>query len=205
MSMYEQIVNAWKRRDEIPELKKVWRERLLKWRGEPATLRLERPTRLDRARALGYVPKPGVFVVRQRVGAGPHKRPDWSGGRKSKNMRRTKILQKNYRAIAEERAARMFKNCEVINSYFVAKDGHDYWFEVILVDRTSPAVLSDKRLSWLANPANRGRAFRGLTSAGKVYRGLRWKGKGSEKARPSRRANASRKLKENNKQRVKEK
>ncbi len=35
----------------------------------------------------------------------------------------------------------------------------------------------------------KGRAFRGLTSAGRKSRGLRRKGKGAEKVRPSLRAN----------------
>ena len=46
--------------------------------------------------------------------------------------------------------------------------------------------MNDKGLMNLAN--QRGRVYRGLTSAGRKSRGLRGKGKGFEKMRPSRRA-----------------
>ncbi|HYA57939.1 MAG TPA: hypothetical protein VEH57_05710, partial [Thermoplasmata archaeon] len=38
-------------------------------------------------------------------------------------------------------------------------------------------------------PAQRGRVYRGLTSAGTEGRGLRWSGKGAERFRPSRARN----------------
>ncbi|KKT75754.1 MAG: 50S ribosomal protein L15e, partial [Candidatus Peregrinibacteria bacterium GW2011_GWA2_44_7] len=41
-------------------------------RKEPVTLVLEHPTRLDRARSLGYKAKQGCIVARQRVGRGGH-------------------------------------------------------------------------------------------------------------------------------------
>jgi len=78
-------------------------------------------------------------------------------------------------------------NLEVLNSYWVGEDGRYKWFEVILVDRSHPAILSDPQLSQIAK--QRGRVYRGLTSAGRRARGLRRKGKGAEKIRPSLRAN----------------
>lgn len=161
---------------------------LVDWRRDPVTKRLEHPSFLDRARAVGYRAKPGVFVVRQRVSRGSHKRPDWSGGRHSHNMGSRLNLRKNYRLIAEERAQKAFVNCEVLNSYYASEDGKNYWFEVIMVDKAHPSVMNDHRTSFLAFPQNRGRVYRGLTSAGRKVRGLRHKGKGAEKARPSRRA-----------------
>ena len=152
-------------------------------------MRLEHPTRLDRARSLGYKAKQGIFVVRQRVAAGGHKRPDFAGGRHSKNFRRTMILAKNYRLIAEERANKQFPNCEVLNSYPVANDSKHYWYEVILVDRAHPSVRADNRTAWITNPTHRGRVYRGKTSAGRKIRGLRYKGTGAENLRPSKDAN----------------
>ncbi|MEM4246826.1 MAG: 50S ribosomal protein L15e, partial [Candidatus Woesearchaeota archaeon] len=64
-----------------------------------------------------------------------------------------------------------------------------YWYEVILADRGSPAVVKDSRISWIAKPSQRGRVFRGKTSAGRKIRGLRHKGKGAENLRPSKDAN----------------
>jgi large subunit ribosomal protein L15e len=186
MGVYKYLVQNW-RKDGMPaDLK---RERLIAWRREPATNRLEHPTRLDRAKALGYRAKLGVFVVRQRVSRGGHQRPDWSGGRHSHNMGVRLNLRKNYQLIAEERASVVYPNCEVLNSYYVTEDGKHYWFEVILADRAHPSVLADKRT---AAATQKGRVHRGLTSAGKRTRGLLHKGLGSEKARPSRRAHSRR-------------
>jgi len=184
---YQYLRKLWK--SPKASLGQAWKENLMKWRREPATIRIANPTRLDRARSAGYKAKQGIFVVRQKVMRGSHKRPDWSGGRKTKKSRETKILQKNYQAIAEERAAKAFSNCEALNSYFVGKDGKNYWFEVILVDRSHPAIAADKSLKWISTSAHKARASRGLTSAGRRYRGLMWKGKGTEKLRPSRRSN----------------
>lgn len=170
----------------------VTRERLLQIRREPATLRISRPTKLHRARALGYKAKQGMLVVRQRVDRGGHFRTRPVKGRRSRNQGKRINLRKNYQLIAEERAGKKYTNCEVLNSYYLTKDGKHYWFEVILVDRASPDTKADKRIAWVASPKQRGRANRGLTSAGRKMRGLRKKGKGAEKARPSRRANSRR-------------
>ncbi|RMF55838.1 50S ribosomal protein L15e [Candidatus Woesearchaeota archaeon] len=184
MGMYKYVGDIWKKPKQ--NLGSVWRERLIEWRKQPATVRLSRPTRIDRARALGYKAKQGIFVVRQRVVRGGRQRPQFKSGRRSKHMRRKQVIAKNYRQICEERACRKYKNCEVLNSYFVAKDGKYIWYEVILVDRTHPAIKADKNLSWITN--KKGRAFRGLTSAGRKSRGLHNKGLGAEKMRPSHRA-----------------
>lgn len=95
--------------------------------------------------------------------------------------------RKSIRRIAEERAAKRYPNMEVLNSYFVGKDGMHHYYEVILVDRSHPAVQNDGNINWICD--ERGRVFRGKTSAGKKGRGMHHKGKGAEKARPSRRAN----------------
>jgi large subunit ribosomal protein L15e len=164
----------------------VQRERLLAMRKEDATVRLEHPTRIDRARALGFKAKPGILVVRQRVRRGGHVRPDIKGGRRPSRFHQTKNLHKNYQQIAEERANDAFHNCEVLGSYPVGQDGYSFWYEVIMVDRAHPQVLADKQLIGIA--AQTGRAYRGVTSAGRKGRGLRKKGIGSEKTRPSRKA-----------------
>jgi large subunit ribosomal protein L15e len=115
-------------------------------------------------------------------------REQLKSGRRPKTQRRKKIVNKNYQTIAEERANKRFKNCEVLNSYYVAQDGKHAWFEVILIDPHHPGIRSDPALKWVAENQHRGRVFRGLTSAGRKARGLRNKGKGAEKIRPSLRA-----------------
>lgn len=166
-------------------------ERLILWRKQPVSVRVDRPTRLDRARTLGYKPKSGVVVIRQRVDRGGRKRPDIKKGRRSRHAGQTKTLDKSYQLVAEERAAKKRPNMEVLNSYFAGKDGLHYWYEVILADRNKPEIMADRNLRQVAE--NTGRASRGLTSTGKKSRGLRKKGKGAEKVRPSRTAKVKRK------------
>jgi len=186
-SVYAFIREAWKNPWEGYVGRLMW-ERLQKWRREPSILRISRPTRLDRARALGYKAKKGVVVVRVRVRRGGRRASRPNKGRKTRNLMVNRLTpKKSLQRIAEERAARKYPNMEVLNSYWVGEDGKYKWFEVILIDRSHPSILSDTQLSGIAR--QRGRAFRGLTSAGRKGRGLRRKGRGAEKSRPSLRAN----------------
>ena len=93
----------------------------------------------------------------------------------------------NYKWIAEQRVARKYKNLEVLNSYQIGKDGIHYFYEVICVDPSKPEIKSDKTINWIGRGANKKRAMRGLTSAGKKSRGLRSKHP-ANKSRPSVRA-----------------
>lgn len=186
MGMYQYIQEAWKSQGK--ELESLWHQRIIQWRQEPTTIRLEKPTRLDRARSLGYKAKPGFIILRQRVNRGGRQRPQIRHPRRPKAMSRRKDLSMNYQTVAEQRAAKKYPNCEVLNSYYVAEDGLYYWYEVILVDRANPSIIVDKHINWIANNKQSGRVFRGLTSAGKRGRGLLNKGKGAEKIRPSLRA-----------------
>jgi large subunit ribosomal protein L15e len=186
MSLYKQVRNLWKKpKKNMPEL---WRERLISWRREPTTVKLERPTRIDRARSLGYKAKQGVIVVRQRVLRGGHTRPQIKKGRRPKRYGTRLSLSKNYKQIAEERAQKKFVNLVVLNSYYVAEDGMHYWYEIIFIDPDHPVIKSDKNLNWTSAKKHQSRVYHGKTSSGKRSRGLRNKGKGAEKARPSKRA-----------------
>lgn len=171
---------------------KLLRQRLIGWRKEPAILRIEHPTKLHRARSVGYRAKQGILIVRVRVPRGGRMREQRKSGRVPKKQRRKKIVNLSYQTIAEARVNDKFPNCEVLNSYFAAQDGLYYWFEVILVDKHHPAIKTDPQLSWIAEPQHTGRVYRGLTSSARKSRGLRRKGKGAEKVRPSLRANKSR-------------
>ena len=116
MGLYKYVREAWKQpKANMPEL---WHERLVQWRKDPSTLRIDRPTRIDRARSLGYKAKQGYIVVRQRVLKGGHKRARIKKGRRSKRYHQTKNLDLSYQTIAERRADMKFPNCEVLNSYF---------------------------------------------------------------------------------------
>ncbi len=174
-------------------LSEAWRKgnfdiknRLPLLRKEPSIVLLKKPTRIDKARRLGYKAKEGIYIARVRVKRGGHKRPRPKSGRKPSKLTIRKTLKMNYRWIAEQKAARK-TGLEVLNSYYLVKDGKYYWFEVILVDTNSPQIKSDKELKWITSNKHKGRAFRGLTSAAKKSRGLR-KGKRAHKVRPSVRA-----------------
>ncbi|MGD0257349.1 MAG: 50S ribosomal protein L15e [Thermoplasmata archaeon] len=165
-------------------------ERLLTWRRENTVTRLERPTRLDRARAIGFRAKGGFVVVRVRVRRGGQRKRAIIAGRRPKHKGINKMtLSKSLRWIAEERAQKHYPNLEVLNSYWVGEDGKQKFFEIILVDPAAPEIRADTKLAWITAPNQKGRVYRGLTSAGKEGRGLRWKGKGAERFRPSYAAN----------------
>jgi len=161
---YKYISKAWRDPDGS-YVEGLMRERVILWRREPTVVRIDKPTRIDRARRLGYKDKPGYIVVRVRVRRGGLRKPRPRSGRRQKRMGVTKFKPaKSLRLIAEERAARKFPNLEVLNSYWVWEDGRYKWFEVIMVDR---ALLPELNLG-----KGRGRVFRGLTSAGRKVRGL---------------------------------
>lgn len=185
MGLYQHIREAWKK----PADSELWKERLMQWRTEPVTVRLEHPTRLDRARSLGYKAKQGFIVVRHRVIRGGHRRPSFAGGRRPSTFHKHLTLHQSYQHIAEVRVQRDFPNLVVLNSYWVGEDGRHRWYEVILVDPDHPVIKSDASLQWLSEKKHRSRVFHGKTSASRKFRGLQQQGKGVEKARPSRRAN----------------
>lgn len=191
MGYLKYVRQAWNNPTEAQQA--LWRSRMIAWRTEPVTVRIEHPTRPDRARSLGYRAKQGFVIVRQCVLRGGRQRPKFSRGRKPRAMRRVSIIGMSYQWIAEQRAARKYPNCEVLNSYFVAEDGKHKWYEVILIDVTHPHILADPQLRNLTKKQHTGRVFRGLTASGKRSRGLlTHKGKGAEKLRPSLRANKGR-------------
>lgn len=161
------------------------KERMIQWRKERVVTRIRKPTKIDRARRLGYKAKQGFIVVRVRIKKGGRKRPKFSGGRKPKAMGRFFTLEKSKQVVAEEKAARKFPNLEMLASYQVGDDGKSKWFECVLVDTHHPVIASTPETRWICEPQHKGRVFRGLTPAGKKSRGLRRRGKGSEKVRPS--------------------
>ena len=153
-----------------PALASLWRERLLAWRQEPSTIRIERPTKLQRARSIGYKAKQGFILVRQRLLRGGHTRPQIKGGRRSKHFGTKLNLRKSYQWIAEERAQRKYDNLVVLNSYEVLRDGKYAWFEVVLIDPSHPVIKADPAYQWLSAGKHKKRVFQGKTAAGKKSR-----------------------------------
>ncbi|RLE82343.1 MAG: 50S ribosomal protein L15e [Thermoprotei archaeon] len=150
MSLYKYLSKAWRRPLE-GYMGQLLRKRMIRWRREPTVVRIEKPTRLDRARALGYKAKQGIIVVRVRVRKGSLNKPRPRAGRRPKRMGiYGHTPRKSLRLIAEERAARKFPNMEVLGSYWVGEDGVFKWFEVILADPNHSVIKNDPKYAWLA-------------------------------------------------------
>jgi len=190
-SMYDHLGEQWKKPD--TSFKSPQQQRMIQWRKEENYTRIERPTRIDRARSLGYKAKQGYIVARARVRRGGLRKHAIRSGRKPSAKGISKItMGKSTQRIAEERAAKRYPNMEVLNSYWVGEDGKQHFYEVIMVDPVHPAIMKDPKINWITDTTNKRRVLRGKTSAGQRGRGLRHKGKGAEKVRPSIRANLNR-------------
>ncbi len=169
MGLYQHIREAWKKPKENP----LWQQRLIAFRAEPSCVRIEKPTRLDRARSLGYKAKQGFVIVRLRLLRGGHERPQIKGGRRSKRFGRRLDLRKNYQTVAEERVQKDYPNLTVLNSYYVGDDGKHCWYEVILIDYSHPVIIADKHLKGLVEKkSSHSRVFHGKTTSGRKGRGL---------------------------------
>jgi large subunit ribosomal protein L15e len=119
----------------------------LGWRKQNAITRIDRPSRLQRARRLGYKAKQGIVVVRMRVGTGGMRKQRPRGGRRPKHLGVTRIkADDNMKTVADRRVLERYPNMKLLGSYFVYKDGMHYWFEVILADPQHPRIAQDKEL-----------------------------------------------------------
>ncbi len=186
MGIYKYLQKAYKN-PKAAFGKEAWKNKLVELRQQPVFVRLDKPTRIDRARALGYKAKQGFVIVRVRILGGGRSRPAFKGGRRPKRYAMRNLTPgKSIHRMAEERVAKKYINLEVLNSYWLASDSRYHWYECILVDPQSPVIKADPTMKWICN--SKRRVFRGLTSAGKRGRGLNYKGKRATKNRPSIRA-----------------
>jgi len=148
-SKQDQIwLNLWK--ENAPAI----RERAISWRKENAVTRIEKPSRIQRARRLGYKAKQGIIVVRMRVGTGGMRRKRPRSGRRPKHLGVTRIkADVSMKEVADRRVLERYPNMKLLGSYYLYKDGMHYWFEVILADPSHPRVSKDKELRKRLIPA----------------------------------------------------
>ena len=126
-----------------PEL----RQRAIIWRKQNAVTRIEKPSRLLRARRLGYKAKQGIIVVRMRVGTGGMRKQRPRGGRRPKHLGVTRIKgDDSMKQVAERRVLEHYTNMKNKDTYYNYKDGKHYWYEVILADPSHPRIIKDKEL-----------------------------------------------------------
>ena len=123
------------------------RSKAVLWREEPAIIKIQRPSRLDRARRLGYKAKQGVIVVRARLGRGGMRKQRPVAGRRPKHIGVVHIKQGiNMRKVAERRVNEKFPNLEVLGSYYLHKDGMYLWYEIVLADPNHPSISKDREM-----------------------------------------------------------
>lgn len=164
--------------------------RTWEYRQLTAVHRCSKPSRIEKARRLGYKAKQGYVIYRVRVRRGNRKRPAPRGVvcGKIKSVGVTGLkAKKNYQSMAEETVGRKLPGLRVLNSYWVGQDATFKFFEVILVDPGHNAIRNDPRINWICDKKHR--EMRGLTSQGKRHRGLRAKGDKDNKKRPSYKSN----------------
>src|SRR5260370_10130998 len=130
---YSHLANQW--REKTPELKEWLRLSVVGWRKEPVVKRIEYPTRLDRARSLGYKAKQGIVLVRVRVRRGGAKKPRPISGRRQKAMGVSKFTRSlSLQRIAEKRAHKKYLNLTILHSSYQSSDAIHHRYEVILSD-----------------------------------------------------------------------
>ena len=170
--LYQYLRAAYKKPKQT--IKETLKQKIVGWRKSETVVRVDNPTRLDRAHALGYKAKLGFIVVRVKQRKGGRRRPFY--GRRGRKPSKAGLVHfthgKSLKWIAEEKAWRKFRNMEVLNSYMAAEDGQFEYYEVILIDPSNPVVMNDRDVKWVTNSANRHRVLKGLTSAGKKARSL---------------------------------
>lgn len=184
------ILEIW-RNKQSDALRFLRRLRAWKLRQMPAVHRVQHPTNPAKARAVGYKCKQGYVVLRSRVRRGNRKKQNPKGivyGKPTNQGINETKAKRNLRAVAEEKAARKATNLRVLNSYWVCQDSTYKWFEVVLVDPSHNAIRNDPRINWICKGTGKHRELRGLTAAGKKYRGLKSPSTRSGRLRPSRRA-----------------
>ncbi len=123
-----------------PDFQEWLRRVAIGWRRDPVVKRVTRPTRIDRARRLGYKAQQGIVMVRVRVRRGGARKQRPVSGRRQKAMGVVKYTRGiSLQNMAEARANRPFPNLRVKGSYHVYSDGKTHYYEVILQDPDHPA------------------------------------------------------------------
>lgn len=140
--MYRAISKTWQ--EIFKERKGSVKDSIVNLRREPAIRRVDKPTRLDKARMLGYKAKQGVVVVRARVSRGGMRKKRPRSGRRQKHMGVVKIKAAiSMKEVAERRVLDRFPNLKLLGSYLLWRDGRYEWFECILVDPMHPSIKND--------------------------------------------------------------
>ena len=130
-------------RENAPEL----RAKAVEWRRQNSLVRVERPSRIQKARQLGYKAKQGIVVIRMRVGRGNMRRKRPVAGRRPKHLGVLRIKPAlSMQKVAERRVLERHPNMKLLGSYYLYQDGLYLWYEVIIADPSHPRILKDKEI-----------------------------------------------------------
>ena len=143
MASYQDQVwlRMWK--ENAPEL----RAKAVEWRRQNALVRVERPSRIQKARQLGYKAKQGIVVIRMRVGRGNMRKKRPVAGRRPKHLGVLRIKPAlSMQKVAERRVLERHPNMQLLGSYYLYQDGLYLWYEVILADPSHPRIVKDKEI-----------------------------------------------------------
>lgn len=140
--MYSEIGKTWQR--VFHEKEGDISVRAIPLRKGPTIERLDKPSRLDRARMLGYKAKDGVVVVRVKVSRGGMRRQRPNSGRRPKHLGVLKMKSDEpVQGVAERRVGEKFPNLRLLGSYIFYKDGKHAWYECVLIDPQNPSICKD--------------------------------------------------------------
>jgi large subunit ribosomal protein L15e len=138
MGMQKYLTQTWNNREK-GDLQRHFRSVAIKWRREPSVSRVDYPTRLERARSLGYKAKQGYVVVRVRIRKGGARKARPRAGRRPRALGVTRFTRSmSLKRIAERKASKKYPNLRVLSSYYVWEDGTNHWFETIMRDPHNP-------------------------------------------------------------------
>ncbi|MCW1291936.1 MAG: 50S ribosomal protein L15 [Candidatus Rehaiarchaeum fermentans] len=116
-----------------PERKK---QLLLELSEKPEIYRIERPTRLFRAHALGYKAKQGYFVVRARISKGLTRRERPNHARHPSKTGLFFGYDISKKEILARRILNKYPNAIILGGYYLVENGQYKWYEFILKDRS---------------------------------------------------------------------
>jgi large subunit ribosomal protein L15e len=110
----------------------------------PTLERREKPSRLDRARMLGYKAKEGVIVIRIKVSRSGMRRQRPTSGRRPKHLGVLRMKSDEpVQGVAERRVGEKFPNLKMLGSYIYYQDGKHTWYECVMIDPYNPSISND--------------------------------------------------------------
>jgi large subunit ribosomal protein L15e len=110
----------------------------------PTIERIEKPSRLDRARMLGYKAKEGVVVIRIKVSRSGMRRQRPTSGRRPKHLGVLRMKSDEpVQGVAERRVGEKFPNLKMLGSYIYYQDRKHSWYECVMIDPHNPSISND--------------------------------------------------------------